>query len=161
MNVELRLTARAEECRVFPPRNRHGVTLVPVAQQRESPVLRPFREPRVAMRQGDGAPAFGDPPCQAQAGKCLFHPMDDLKRAAVFAHERRRVDDEDEDSRDDHRVHPVTTTLSVGIRARSASLCACVLTPTTKSYPQAAAASRSLFNCATSFASSRLRIKSG
>jgi hypothetical protein len=56
MHLKLGLTAWAEERRAFPPVYRHGVTLVPVTQKRKSSVLNPFYEPRVALRQGDGAP---------------------------------------------------------------------------------------------------------
>src|SRR5215217_521310 len=161
MHFRQGLAAWAEESRSSSPVDRHGVTLVPVAQKRESSLLCPFHEPRIALRQCDGAPSFAYFPLQAQAGERLFHPMDDSERAAIIGCERRRVDNEGEGLAFGHRLHPVTTTFSVKSASISASLCAWVLTPMTKSYPHAAAAVRSPCICSNSLSISRLRMKSG
>ncbi len=109
MHFELGLPPWAEQPRLSHPANSHRVSLVPVAHQRESPVLNAFYEPRITLRQCDGATTFGEPPLQAQARECLFQSMDAIEHAAIVANKRRRVDDDSQGFTPSHRSHPVKT----------------------------------------------------
>lgn len=143
MDIEHRLTARRLTPRCLQSMNHHGVALVTVAHERESPVPHLLSEPCVARRQGDGVPVFGDLPLQTQAEQSPFHALDDREHAAVTVRERWRVDGDAEPSSSCHRLHPVTTMLRVASSSTSASLWASVLTPTTKPYPHSVAMLRS------------------
>gem|GEM_PF-6364636 len=96
MDVEQRLATRCGASACLQAIEGHGVALVAVAQERELATCRRFSEPRIAPRQRDGPPLFGNLPFEAYVGKRPLQPMGDSEWATIIAHERGCVDDEAE-----------------------------------------------------------------
>jgi hypothetical protein len=92
MNLEVRHTVGCKAERVLRPAKGHQAIFVIVAEEEKTAVSLVCRYPLIAVRQWDEVFLFRSCPPQPQTRKRTLHSLSDGKRACLVAHERRRID---------------------------------------------------------------------